>query len=70
MNELIILSLLSVIVIQQWLHAKERRDLYNRLMARDFSEYNLHQKKEKTTNRPNNYLKDNIVKSYQSQFED
>lgn len=32
--------LIAVIVFQQVTHSKERKDLYNRIMARDLTEYN------------------------------
>jgi hypothetical protein len=36
----IILALIAVIVFQQVMHGKERKDLYTRWMARDLTEYN------------------------------
>ena len=32
--------LIVVIILQSLLHYRERRDLYNRLMSKDFTEYN------------------------------
>lgn len=32
--------LIAVIIIQQVMHSKERKDLYTRIMARDLTEYN------------------------------
>lgn len=34
--------LMGVLVFQELLHFKERRDLYNRLMARTLTEYSTH----------------------------
>ena len=34
------LILIAVIIIQALLHFIERRDMYNRLMSRDYTEYN------------------------------
>lgn len=36
--------LIAIIVLQSLLHYCERRDLYNRLMSKDFTEYNQTQK--------------------------
>lgn len=36
---IVILALLAVIMVQQIFHTKERKDLYNRIMARDLTEY-------------------------------
>jgi predicted Holliday junction resolvase-like endonuclease len=36
---IVILALLAVIMVQQISHTKERKDLYNRIMARDLTEY-------------------------------
>lgn len=32
--------LIAVIILQSLLHYRERRDLYNRLMSKDLTEYN------------------------------
>jgi hypothetical protein len=44
-------------------HAKERKDLYNRLMARDYVEYTKHDEGKKKPKRSNNPLKDQMEKS-------
>ena len=36
--------LIAVIILQSLLHYYERRDLYTRLMSKDFTEYNQSQK--------------------------
>ena len=36
--------LIAIIVLQSLLHFCERRDLYNRLMSKDFTEYNQNHK--------------------------
>lgn len=41
-----------VIVIQNVTHSKERKDLYNRIMARDLTEYNHATKHENQQDKP------------------
>lgn len=38
------LILIAVIVLQSLLHYRERRDLYNRLMSKDLTDYNQSKK--------------------------
>jgi|GEM_PF-2625169 len=46
----IIVLLIGIIVVQNIIHKQERQDLYNRLMARDFSEYKLAGKRRTVPN--------------------
>jgi hypothetical protein len=39
MDWLIIIALIALIALMQILHSRERKDLYNRIMARDYLEY-------------------------------
>ena len=39
MELVIFILLIAVIIIQQYLHHAERKDLYNRIMAKDLTEY-------------------------------
>lgn len=36
---MLVFALIAVIVVQSFLHFIERRDMYNRLMSRDLTEY-------------------------------
>lgn len=38
-NYIIILSLIAVILVQVFVQSRERKDLYNRLMANDYTDY-------------------------------
>lgn len=42
----IIFVLLAILVLQNILHGRERRDLYNRIMAGNLKEYNYSRKRE------------------------
>jgi len=39
-NYIVIIVLVLVILLQEIIHSRERKDLYTRLMARDLYEYN------------------------------
>ena len=36
---IICVLLIAVIAFQQWMHQREKKDLHNRLMSRDYPEY-------------------------------
>ena len=38
-STIVIIALLLVILLQEIIHSRERKDLYNRLMSRDLHEY-------------------------------
>lgn len=44
MTEIIIVSLLAFTAWREWQNSRERKDLYNRLMARDLTDYRVHEK--------------------------
>ena len=46
MQDYIIFALIAVIAIQGFMHSKERKDLYNRIMAKDLTEYKIAGKKK------------------------
>ena len=47
--EIILISILVLVVaVQEWRHEREKRDLWNRLMAKDFREYSVLTKPKKT----------------------
>lgn len=58
MQEIIILGLIAVILIQQALHSKERKDLYSRIMAKDLTEYRLEPQKKKDISKMRNKVKE------------
>lgn len=39
MTETVITILSALLVLQEFLHSRERKDLYSRMMARDLTEY-------------------------------
>jgi len=56
MLSIISITLILVIVVQTILHGRERKDLYNRIMARDLTEYEETIEKSETTGRAHNVL--------------
>lgn len=44
MTEIIIVSLLAFTAWREWQNSRERKDLYNRLMSRDLTDYRVHDK--------------------------
>lgn len=47
---IVIAALFCCVIFQQVIHSAERKDLYNRLMARDYKEYAYSNKKVNTRN--------------------
>ena len=39
MSEIVIAALCLTVAVQEYLHHRERRDLYNRIMSRDLDDY-------------------------------
>jgi len=54
---IVILALLAVITIQQIFHTKERKDLYNRIMARDLTEYTHAKQRDKENDKRQSAMK-------------
>lgn len=44
MTEIIIVSLLAFTAWREWQNSRERKDLYNRLMSKDLTDYRVHEK--------------------------
>lgn len=60
------LILVSALVLQSYLHAKERKDLYDRIMSQDLGEYRAkNDPKTKLTLR-RNYYKDSMRHAYRA----
>lgn len=70
-NYIVIIVLVLVILLQEIIHSRERKDLYTRLMARDLYEYNHITKGVRNgesgdkTKQGTNILKKRIDTSYQ-----
>ncbi len=58
----VIIILLGVLVLQNIIHARERRDLYSRIMARDLKDYNSTKKREPPKSR--NFIRKGIEEGY------
>lgn len=65
-NYIVIIVLVILIILQEIIHSRERKDLYNRLMSSDLHEYKYLTSAEKRnkTKRGNNLLKERIDTSY------
>jgi Flp pilus assembly protein TadB len=67
----IVAALIAALVAQNIFHANERRDLYNRIMARDLADYEYSQNKKKNNKdgvKPKtNYYKENMDRAYNGQ---
>lgn len=66
---IVIIALLLVILLQEIIHSRERKDLYNRLMSRNLHEYKYITKSEANENdskikRGTNLLQKRINTSY------
>jgi len=61
--DIIIFILLAILVLQAILHARERKDLYNRLMARDLRDYVANQSREPPKSR--NFVRKGIERGYE-----
>jgi len=59
---LIIIILLAVIILQIIFHARERRELYNRIMAHDLRDYVANQGREPPKSR--NFIRKSLEKAY------
>lgn len=64
----IILALIGVIVFQELRHGKERKDLYNRIMARDLTEYQ--RDIDKTPRVARNIIRKNLAKQHNQLLDD
>lgn len=66
---LIIISCLqsAVIVLQQVIYNKERKDLLNRIMSRDYHEFVFTQPKERTVLQQRNPYKEAVVRAARRQ---
>lgn len=62
----IILSL--CIVIQHFLHIRERKDLYNRIMSQDLGEYRTMQQSKKMLPLRQNYFKSSMRQAYRAMY--
>ncbi len=62
-EHLIIIIFAVYHIFTQVSHARERRDLYNRLMAQDLSDYQVHEGK-KPPPRSRNFVAKHIAKAY------
>ncbi len=51
MQYAVIFALLVFVLIQQIMHLRERKDLYNRLMAKDLTEYTVIEQQKKAEKR-------------------
>jgi hypothetical protein len=56
---IVIALLIAIIIVQEIIHKQERKDLYNRIMARDLPEY----KADGKTRTVPNLLKRNLEKN-------
>ena len=65
-SSIVIIVLVLVILLQEIIHSRERKDLYNRLMSSDLHEYKYLTSTENRNNtkRGNNLLKERIDTSY------
>lgn len=62
------LILVSALMLQSYLHAKERKDLYDRIMSQDLGEYRaIHEPKTKLTLR-RNYYKNSMRQAYRAMY--
>ena len=62
MFSLIVIILLAVIILQTIVHSRERRDLYDRIMAHDLRDYVANQGREIPRSR--NFIRKSIEKAY------
>lgn len=59
---------LGVILYLEQSHKREREALYNRLMARDFTEYATLSREPKKSNRPNNFLLEQMERAMREKY--
>jgi hypothetical protein len=66
-NAVIIAVLGALLAIQEFCHYRERKDLYNRLMAKDLADYNLiANSKNKPPPRSRNVIRAGLERYYNS----
>ena len=71
MTEIIIIGIMGgLLAIQGYLHARERKDLYNRIMARDLTEYsNTHPTQTRPPPKSRNFVFAGLKRYYDNKFE-
>lgn len=63
-----IITLSFALIVQSFLHAKERQDLYNRIMSQDLGEYRtMRDPKTKLTLRAN-YFQKSMRQAYRTMY--
>lgn len=60
MNWIVCWCLFLLLVVKEFLHYKERKDLYNRIMSRDLTEYST---LKRGTGKGGNFIKEKLDKS-------
>lgn len=56
------------IVLQQLLHMRERKDLYNRIMSKDLGEYRANLEPKTKLKLRQNYLKTSMRQAYRAMY--
>lgn len=64
----LVLVFLGVILYLHHSNKREREALYNRLMARDFTEYATLSREPKQSNRPNNFLLEQMERAMREKY--
>jgi len=64
----LVLVFLGVILYLHHSNKREREALYNRLMARDFTEYATLSREPKQSNRPNNFLLEQMERARREKY--
>lgn len=67
MEPLYIVAVVTIFALREWQHYKERHDLLNRLMARDYSEY-TYSKTEYESKPSRNFVLESLEKAHQSRL--
>lgn len=67
MLQFVICAALVAFVVREWQHHKERTDLLNRLMARDYGEY-TYSKVEHAPKPQRNFVLESIQKAHNSRL--
>ena len=70
--DLLILGVVAIgaLVLQNWLHIKERKSLLNRIMARDFEQYEYYENMFKGEIKELKEQRDEVKKEYKEDAED
>lgn len=67
MTQIVICIALAAFILREWQHNRQTKDLLNRLMARDYSEY-TYSKSERTPAPSRNFVLESLQKAHQSRM--